>query len=100
MKNGDRISPTVAEQLVRIAIHERKIPVERCGKIFYGGNSIAEKLIVFWLDSGVVVLRTLARKIGDMPTVIYIAEKYPNAKSGKIIAEIQEYRKEWTSGIF
>ena len=99
MKSGDRISPTMAEQLVHIAI-QKKIPVEKCGKIFYGGNSIAEKLIVFWLDSGVVVLRTLAREIGDMPVIIYIAEKYPNAKSGKIIAEIQEYRKEWTSGIF
>ena len=99
IRNNDVIMPNVANEVVRRAIDGGKIHVERCGKIDECGISM-EKMIVFWLDTGIVVFRTKMQKIGDFAIVNYIAEKYPGEKTGKIIAEIENLRKEWTSGVF
>ena len=99
MRKNNVIFPAVAEEVVKKAIREGKIHVERVGKIMDGGFSIAEKLIVFWLDTGVAVFRTKVQKIGDFPVLNYVMEKYPAEKSDGIIAEIIRLRKEYTSGV-
>ena len=100
MRKIDVISPAVAEQVVAKAIGEGKIHVERVGIIADDcNNKIAEKLIVFWLENGISVLRTKVTMIGDFPTMVYHGEKYPAERADKIIAEIENLRKEWTSGI-
>ena len=100
MRKNDVILPEVAEAVVQKAICDGKIHVERVGIIADNcNNKIAEKMIVFWLNTGITVYRTNAMMIGNFPVISYRAEKYPNGRTEKIIAEIEKLRKEWTSGV-
>ena len=102
MQKNCAISPAVAEAVVAKAIHSGTIHVERVGKIMdklYPGNSIAEKMIVFWGENGITIFRTKVDWIGDFPIKNYYREKYPNNKTMGIINEILKLREEWTSGI-
>lgn len=96
------LSPEVVHNLISKTKREGKLKLEYVGKIMDGGFSIAEKMIVFWLDTGVVIFRAKAQNFGGFVMLTYVQEKYPN-KCGnydKIIAEISELRKEYTSGIW
>ena len=96
------VSPSIAESVVSRAIREGKIHVERIGKIidkYNPENTIAEKMIVFWGDFVITVFRTKLEWIGDFPIKNFIMEKYPCEYACNIIAEIEQLRKEWTSGI-
>ena len=100
MRKNEAISPAVVEAVVARTMREGKIHFERVGKIIDNcGNSIAEKMIVFWCDCGITVFRANVEWIGDFPIMNYYREKYPSEKTGNIIAEILKLREEWTSGI-
>ena len=100
MRKNEVVTPDVMELVVARAMREGKIHVERIGRVVDCGNYIAEKMIVFWLDTGIVVFRTQMQKIGDFPIISYTTEKYPNGKTSGIIDEILKLRAEYTSGIF
>ena len=99
---GNLLSPEVIHNVCSKAKREGKLKYEYVGKIMDGGFCVAEKMIVFWLDAGVVLFRAKPQKFGDFVVLTYVQEKYPN-KCGnydKIIAEISKLRKEYTSGIY
>ena len=100
MRKNEVITPAVADGVVSRAIHDGKIHVERVGKIIDKyGNSIAEKMIIFWGEHVITIFRTKCTWIEDFPVIVYNAEKYPCNQSDAIIAEIQQMRLEWTSGV-
>ena len=100
---GKIVYPETVQLVVDKAKREGKLRFEYVGKIIDNcGFSIAEKMVVFWLDTGIVVFRAKAQYIGDFACLTYEEEKYPNhcGKFDRIIAEINELRKEYTSGIW
>lgn len=101
---GNSLYPETVRMVVDKAKRDGKLRFERVGKVIdkYCGLSIAEKMIVFWLDTGVVVFRAEAQYIGEFSWLMYKEEKYPNncGSYDKIIAEIDELRKEYTSGVW
>lgn len=102
MRKNEAISPMIAESVVAKATKCGNIHVERVGKIMdklNPKNSIAEKMIVFWCECGIVVFRTSILWLEDFPIMNYYREKYPSHNTTGIIAEIEKLRKEWTSGI-
>ena len=96
------LSPEVVHNVCGKAKREGKLKYEYVGKIMDCGNFVTEKLIVFWLDTGVVIFRARPQKFGDFLVLTYTQEKYPNecGNYNKIIAEISELRRDYTSGIW
>ena len=96
------LSPEVVHNVCGKAKREGKLYYEYVGKIMDGGFYVAERMIVFWLDTGIVLFRAKPQKIGDFVALTYVQEKYPNecGNYGTIIAEIDKYRKEYTSGVW
>ena len=96
------LSPEVVHNVCEKAKCEGKLKYEYVGKIMDGGFYIAEKMIVFWLDTGICIFRAKPQKFGDFVALTYVQEKYPNecGSYNKIIAEISGLRREYTSGIW
>ena len=99
---GKNITPDTVRYVVNKADREGKLKYEYVGKVDDGGITIAEKMIIFWLDTGVVLFRAKPQKFYDFVCLTYIEEKYPKhcGKYSEIIAEINRLRKEYTSGIW
>ena len=99
---GKIVTPEAVHNLIFKVKSEGKKRFEMVGKIDYCGDSISEKLVVFWVDWGVVVFRAKMRNFDGFLCKTYEEEKYRNdcGNYDKIVAEIDELRREWTSGVY
>lgn len=99
---GKIITPDLVHNLIAKEKIEKKHRFESVGKIDDCGVSISEKMVVFYVDCGIVVFRAKVQNFGGFVVQTYEQEKYRNdcGKYAEIIAEIKKLRKEWTSGIW